>query len=75
MESPHIPQLRINLLCNCCSKVHNLPRTDEIPPEVTALGCNFCIECEDKMNDYYNEWYINESDLPPVENPNQIKLF
>ena len=70
-----MPNLRIKLLCECCGVVHELPRTDEIPPEVNSLACNFCCECEDKMNDYYNEWYIDESELPIVENPNQIQLF
>ncbi len=59
--------LRIKLLCKCCGKVHDLPRTEEIPVEVTALACNYCIECEDKMQDYYNEWYIDD--------PNQLKIF
>lgn len=67
--------LSIKLLCQCCNKVHDLPRTNEIPEEVTALACNFCIECEDKMTDYYNEWYISESELPVTENPNQLKLL
>lgn len=68
-------QITIRLLCRCCGKVHTLPRTNEIPEEVTALACNYCIECEDKMTDYYNELYIDESELPTVENLNQIKLF
>ena len=67
--------LSIKLLCQCCNKVQDLPRTNEIPEEVTALACNFCIECEDKMTDYYNEWYISESELPVTENPNQLKLL
>lgn len=66
---------RIKLLCDCCGKAHGLPRTSEIPDEVTALKCNFCIECEDKMNDYYHEEYIDESELPTVVNPNQLELF
>ena len=67
--------LRIKLLCNCCYKVHDVPRTDEMPPEVEALACNFCLECEDKMTDYYNEWYIEESELPVIDDPNQLDLF
>ncbi len=67
--------LRIKLLCECCRKVHDLPKTPEIPEDVTAMACNFCIECEDKMNNYYEEWLITESELPPIENPDQLKLF
>lgn len=67
-------ELRIKLLCMCCNKVHELAKTEEIPEEVTALACNFCIECEDKMNNDYDEWYIDESELPVIENPNQLKL-
>lgn len=68
-------ELRIKLHCKCCGKVHDLPRTEEIPEEVGSLQCNFCIECEDKMDDYYNEWYIEESELPVIVDPNQITLF
>lgn len=67
--------LRIKLQCECCGKVHDLPRTSEIPDEVNALKCNYCIECEDKMDDYYNEWYVDESELPAVVDPNQLSLF
>ncbi len=68
-------ELRIKLKCECCGKVHDLPRTSEIPEDVNNMACNFCIECEDKMTDYYNEWYISDNDIPPVEDPNQLKLF
>lgn len=75
MRSGVVDNLRIKLLCKCCGKVHNLPRTDEISQDVSALACNFCLECEDKMTDYYHEWYLPETNLPEIQNPNQIELF
>lgn len=66
--------MTIKLLCECCGKVHELPRHDE-DKEKEALKCNFCIECEDKMTDYYHEWEMPESELPVVVDPNQLKLF
>lgn len=67
--------LQIKLICECCDKVHDLPRTSEIPDNVNVLKCNYCIECEDKKDDYYNEWYVEESELPIVVDPNQLSLF
>lgn len=67
--------LRFKLSCECCGKVYDMPRTEEIPADVTAMACNFCIECEDKMNDYYDEWVIDEPKLPIVHDPNQMELF
>jgi len=66
---------QIKLLCKCCGKVHTLPRTNEIPEGVNTLACNWCIECDGKVQDYYEEWYIDESELPPVIDPNQLELF
>lgn len=42
-----------------------------------AIACNYCIACDENglMQDYYDEWEISESELPVVENPNQLKLF
>ena len=52
---------RINITCDTCSLVHDVPRTPEIPSHVVSMGCNWCPACEDRAEDYYEEWY-NESD-------------
>ena len=68
----------IKILCDCCKIVLDVPRTNEIPEDVKYLKCNFCTGCEanDKMNDYYLEEYVYESDniSDPVP-PNQLDLF
>lgn len=51
----------MNLTCEGCGKVHDLPRTPEIPKHVVSMGCNWCPVCEGSAKDYYREWY-NESD-------------
>ena len=69
--------LRINIKCECCGKVFEVPRTEEIPDNIEALACNFCFECDmnDKMTDYYDEWYILKEELPVSVDPNQLTLF
>lgn len=68
-------ETRIKMLCKGCGKVHDLPRTDEIPDHILVMACNFCPSCEDNPDDCYEEWPIDESDLPIIENPNQLKLL
>ena len=67
---------KIKILCNCCKKITEVARTEEIPEDVKYLKCNFCPECEDKMTDYYDETYVYESDYisDPIP-PNQLGLF
>ncbi len=69
--------LRIKLHCKCCGKVHELPATHEDEEQGrTNMACNYCMECDANglMQDYYNEWPIDESELPVIENPNQLEL-
>jgi formate dehydrogenase maturation protein FdhE len=63
----------IPLICHHCGQVHNMNRTSEIPEEAQVIQCNFCMDCEDDMNEYYKEWYSDEP-LPEPEDPNQLKL-
>lgn len=51
----------INITCDACSMVHSVRRTPEIPAHVISMGCNWCPNCEDRAEGYYEEWY-NESD-------------
>lgn len=69
---------RINITCDACGIVHDVRRTPEIPDNVVSLGCNWCPACEDRAEDYYEEWY-NYSDgggeqiIEP--DPRQTNLF
>jgi hypothetical protein len=57
---------RINLTCQTCNKVYDLPKTEEIPAHVFQMKCNWCPVCEDQADDYYNEWWDeNENDTEP----------
>ncbi len=51
----------MKLTCEGCQKIHELPRTPEIPKHVVSMCCNWCLNCEDSATEYYREWY-NESD-------------
>lgn len=64
---------KINITCDICKKTHVVGRTNEIPDEVTELFCNWCPECTDELDDYYDERYgYNPIKLPP--DLNQVKL-
>jgi ssDNA-binding Zn-finger/Zn-ribbon topoisomerase 1 len=69
---------RINITCETCGKVHNVIRTSEIPDNVTSLGCNWCPDCEDRAEGYYEEWYNYDeggNNPTPDPDPNQMNLF
>ena len=48
---------KINITCETCSVTHSVNRTNEIPKDVPSRGCNWCPSCEEKAQDYYDEWY------------------
>lgn len=64
MKLPAPTKARINITCDTCHKTHDVDRTNEIPDWVISLGCNWCPACEDRAEDYYQEWYnpTNEGD-------------
>ena len=65
---------------NCdCGLTHEV-RRDKISPEsAISMGCNWCPDCEDIADDYYNEWYnFNEdtgTDDTGTDDPMQLMLF
>jgi hypothetical protein len=68
---------RIQMTCEGCGKVYDLTKTEEIPAHVFLMRCNWCPNCEDKAEDYYEEWYDeNESseEQPPPIPDNQLCL-
>ena len=65
---------QIKMTCECCKEVYDLPKTNEIPKHINNMRCNFCHECQDKMDDYYNEWYV-ETPVEIIVDPNQLTLF
>jgi len=67
--------INIKLKCNGCDKIHTLNRTNEIPDNIKSLSSNWCPNCEDSANDYYEEfWHENEIDENDTTN-NQLKLM
>jgi len=66
---------------NCdCGKVHEVRKDKEAPKNAISMGCNWCPDCEDTAEDYYNEWYNlndgeNENIVEPEVPDNQLMLF
>jgi len=65
---------KIKITCDICKGSFDVDRTNEIPPEVTELFCNWCPMCEDDADDYYTERYGYEPIKEP-EDPAQLKLL
>ena len=62
----------IKLKCENCKRIHEVDRDNDIPEEYKSIRCNWCPECDDEIDDYYEEWYsINEVE---ITDPNQTKL-
>lgn len=72
---------KIPLICKTCGKAYMVYPPDLHPegywPEgLQKFYCNWCPDCEDRAQDYYNEWWDDtcfEGYYPP--DPNQLKLF
>jgi len=68
----------IKMICETCNNVYSLRKTDEIPEHVFLMRCNWCGECEDKAQDYYDEWWNEWENTPETMqtpyNPNQLVL-
>lgn len=58
---------RIQLTCETCGKVHDLRKTKELPDHVFFMRCNWCIECEDRAKDYYEEWWDEDENNPDTQ--------
>lgn len=65
---------RINIACRECGKVHDVPRTNEIPSWVLSMWCNWCPACEDSADDYYEEGYVPEEDDGKGNEPQPIPV-
>jgi NMD protein affecting ribosome stability and mRNA decay len=69
----------ITLICEASGCIHELQRTEEIPEHIKIMRCNWCINCESKAQDYYNEWWDEEENKKEAERipiaPNQLSLF
>lgn len=66
---------------NCdCGKVHEVRKDNSAPKNAISMSCNWCPDCEDSSDDYYNEWYnLNDGDdeienVPEIPD-NQLMLF
>lgn len=69
------PTIKIN--CDTCGTQHTVSRDSDAPEGATSMGCNWCPKCEDRAEDYYNEWYnFNEGgDNDNGDDPNQLMMF
>lgn len=64
----------IKITCDTCHKTHEVTRTNEIPEHVVSMGCNWCPSCEDKAQDYYEEWYNGGNDDDDIDSDNDVPI-
>ncbi|MGH2666097.1 hypothetical protein [Flavobacterium sp.] len=64
---------------NCdCGRTHDVIRDKSAPNNAISMGCNWCPDCEDTADDYYDEWYNTndgDDDTTPDVPDNQLMLF
>jgi len=59
----------VKLTCQTCHTTHELRKTSELPEHVMFMKCNWCPLCEDRAEDYYNEWWDEDDNTPDKINP------
>lgn len=66
---------------NCdCGKIHEVGRDSDAPQNAISMGCNWCPNCEDTAENYYQEWYNldegeSEGNNDDDGDPNQLIMF
>lgn len=67
---------KIKINCDC-GLTHEVTRDKEAPKTAISMGCNWCPDCEDTAQDYYEEWYnFNEGgDTDYGDDPKQLMMF
>jgi len=67
--------MKIKITCETCGKVHEVKRDKEAPENAISMGCNWGPCCEDRAEDYYDEWYNYPDPNDKVDDPHQLVLF
>ena len=52
---------KLKFTCENCSHSFEVELTIDIPNGAVAGWCNYCPRCEDEMQDYYDEWFVDEN--------------
>lgn len=66
---------KIEIKCTGCSSIHTVRRDTEAPHNAISMVCNWCPDCQDQADDYYEESYVLKEDDPEFVDPNQLDLF
>ena len=69
---------KIKINCEGCGLTHEVNRDKEAPKDSISMSCNWCPACEDKAEDYYEEWYNkggDDGDNSDGGDPNQLMMF
>jgi len=64
----------IKLTCETCNTTHDLKRKMDDPPYVMFMKCNWCPLCEDRAQDYYDEWVDEDDDRNFPDRPKPIPV-
>lgn len=48
---------KIKSTCQTCGHIYELDREEYMPAHVVSTKCNWCPLCEDRAEDYWQEWW------------------
>lgn len=51
--------MKLKLTCLTCKRVYPFNSDDSIPKDAVNGECNWCPQCEDSAEDYYEEKWFN----------------
>lgn len=67
---------KINITCDICHTTYEVNRDKTAHKTAISMRCNWCPDCEEKAEDYYDEWYnYNDNDNNVGDDPMQLMLF
>ena len=66
---------KIKVICDHCKKEYKVPRDIEIKSNIQYITFNFCPDCEDEMDDYYEETHHKYKKSIPKTPKEQFTLF
>lgn len=67
----------MKVICDNCKESYKMPRTSEIPSNINIIHCNWCPNCEDEVDEVYEEKWDEKENIKEeiIIDPAQTNLF
>lgn len=53
----------MKVICDNCKESYKMPRTSEIPSNINIIHCNWCPNCEDEVDEVYEEKWDEKENI------------